>query len=129
MGKAEADECIICRKRSGQVAPAGGPICEGALVFVSHAQLRGEEEEHYLVHLFIEPRRHVADLGKLSEGEAQAIALFTTGLACGLDGDRAYGACVSLCQLGRGASSAPPHNRQISRSPARVLGSARGRVA
>ena len=54
MGEAEAEECIVCRKHRGQVAVAGGPIYEDNLIFVSHAQLWGDEEEHYLGHLFIE---------------------------------------------------------------------------
>jgi diadenosine tetraphosphate (Ap4A) HIT family hydrolase len=81
MGQAEAEDCIICRKHCGQVALAGGPIHEDELIFVSHAQLWGDEDEHYLGHLFIEPRRHVAELADLSEAEAQAIGLFTTRLA------------------------------------------------
>jgi histidine triad (HIT) family protein len=73
--------CIICRKHGGQVAVAGGPIYEDELIFVSHAQIWGDETEQYLGHLFIEPKRHIAELADLSEAEAQTIGLFTTRLA------------------------------------------------
>jgi histidine triad (HIT) family protein len=75
------EECIICRKHGGQVAVAGGPIYEDELIFVSHAQIWGDETEQYLGHLFIEPKRHIAELADLSEAEAQTIGLFTTRLA------------------------------------------------
>jgi diadenosine tetraphosphate (Ap4A) HIT family hydrolase len=75
------EECIICRKHRGQVTAAGGSIYEDDLIYVSHAQLWGEETEHYLGYLFVEPKRHVAELADLSEAEAQAIGLFTTRLA------------------------------------------------
>jgi len=63
----EPGECIVCRKHRGQVAVAGGPIYEDEFIFVSHAQLWGDETAHYLGHLFIEPKRHVAELADLSE--------------------------------------------------------------
>jgi len=81
MDAIEPGECIICRKHRGQVTVAGGPIYEDPLIFISHAQLWGAETEHYLGHLFIEPKRHVAELADLNEAEAQAIGLFTTRLA------------------------------------------------
>jgi histidine triad (HIT) family protein len=81
METTESKECIVCQKHRGQVTLAGGPIYEDELVFVSHAQLWGDEAELYLGHLFIEPKRHVAELADLSEAEAQRIGLFTTRLA------------------------------------------------
>ncbi len=81
MGTIEPGECIICRKHHGQVPVTGGPVYEDELIFVSHAELWGDETEHYLGHLFIEPKRHVAELADLSEAEAQTIGLFTTRLA------------------------------------------------
>lgn len=87
MGTIEPEECIICHKHRGQVALAGGAIYEDELIFVSHAQLWSGEKEHYLGHLFIEPKRHVAELADLSEAEAQAIGLFTTRLARALQAE------------------------------------------
>jgi diadenosine tetraphosphate (Ap4A) HIT family hydrolase len=81
MDKVVAEECIVCRKHRGQVALAGGPIHEDKLIFVSHAQLWGGEEDSYLGHLFIEPKRHVAELADLTKAEAQLIGLFTMRLA------------------------------------------------
>lgn len=81
MEKIEPGDCIICRKHRGQVTVAGGPVYEDELIYISHAQLWREKAEHYLGHLFIEPKRHVPELADLSEAEAQAIGLFTTRLA------------------------------------------------
>ena len=60
--------CMVCQKYSGEVLPPGGILFENALVGITHAQLLGEEKEHYLGHLFVETRRHVAELGELTAG-------------------------------------------------------------
>jgi diadenosine tetraphosphate (Ap4A) HIT family hydrolase len=77
----EFEECFVCCKHRGQEAVPGGPIYQDEILFVSHAQLWGDETEHYLGHLFVEPKRHVAELADLSDAEAQAIGLFTTRVA------------------------------------------------
>ena len=69
------DDCLVCRKHRGELAIPGGPIYEDELIFVSHAQLWGEKTDKYLGHLFVEPKRHVAELGDLTEEEAQALGL------------------------------------------------------
>ncbi|HEY54000.1 MAG TPA: HIT family protein [Caldilineae bacterium] len=69
------EACIVCRKHRGEIVVPGGPIYEDELIFVSHAQLWGEETDKYLGHLFVEPKRHVAELGDLTEAEAQALGL------------------------------------------------------
>lgn len=74
-------ECLVCRKHRGETALPGGAIYEDELVFISHAPLWGDEQDHYLGHLFIEPKRHVAELAGLSEAEAQAIGLHTSRAA------------------------------------------------
>jgi histidine triad (HIT) family protein len=74
-------QCLVCRKHRGELPLAGGSIYEDELVFISHAQLWGEETAHYLGHVFIEPRRHVPELADLTEAEAQVIGLFTSLLA------------------------------------------------
>jgi diadenosine tetraphosphate (Ap4A) HIT family hydrolase len=59
----------------------GGAINEDETIFVSHAQLWEDEVECYLGDLFIEPKRHVAELVDLTETEAQMIGLYTSRLA------------------------------------------------
>lgn len=56
-------------------------IYEDHLVAISHAQLWGDETEHYLGHLFVETKRHVPGLADLTEEEAQAIGLHTSRVA------------------------------------------------
>ena len=74
-------ECLVCRKHRGEITLPGGAIYEDELVFISHAQLWGEEKDHYLGHIFIEPKRHVPELADLNETEAQAIGLHTSRVA------------------------------------------------
>jgi diadenosine tetraphosphate (Ap4A) HIT family hydrolase len=74
-------DCPICRKQRGELDLAGGVVFEDALIFVSHARLWGGQKDHYLGHLFVEPRRHVAELADLNGEEAQAIGLFTSRVA------------------------------------------------
>ena len=74
-------ECIVCRKHHGEISVAGGVIYENDLIYISHAQLWGKEKDHYLGHLFVEPKRHVPELADLSEKEAQVIGLFTSRVA------------------------------------------------
>ena len=74
-------ECFVCRKHKGEVTIPGGAIFENDLVFISHAQPWGEEKEHYLGHVFVEPKRHVAELADLTEEEAQAVGLYTSRIA------------------------------------------------
>lgn len=81
MDNDNATECYVCRKHRGEISIPGGVIYEDDLVFISHAQLWGDEEEHYLGHMFVETVRHVPELADLTEDEAQAIGLYTSRLA------------------------------------------------
>ncbi|MDO9302135.1 MAG: HIT family protein [Anaerolineales bacterium] len=74
-------ECFVCRKQSDEVSVPGGVIYENDLIYISHAQIWGEEKDHYLGHIFVEPKRHVAELADLTEEEAQAIGLYTSRVA------------------------------------------------
>lgn len=74
-------ECLVCRKHRGEVVVAGGTIYEDDILYVSHAQIWGSETSHYLGHVFVESRRHVAELADLTAEEAQAIGLYTSKLA------------------------------------------------
>jgi hypothetical protein len=40
-------ECLVCRKHRGQITLAGGAIYEDELIFVSHAQLWGDEVDEW----------------------------------------------------------------------------------
>ena len=75
------DECFVCRKHRGEVDIPGGVIHENDLIYISHAQLWEDEKEHYLGHVFVEPKRHVAEVSDLTEEEAQAIGIYTGRIA------------------------------------------------
>jgi diadenosine tetraphosphate (Ap4A) HIT family hydrolase len=75
------DDCLVCRKHRGEIAVPGGPIFEDDLVFISHALLFGDEVEHYLGHVFVEPKRHIAELADLTETEARALGLWVSRAA------------------------------------------------
>lgn len=81
MSEIKTTKCIVCRKHKGEIDIPGGVIYEDELIFVSHAQLWGDEKEHYLGHVFVEVKRHVAELADLTEQEAQVIGLFTSRVA------------------------------------------------
>lgn len=66
-------DCLVCRKHRGLEAMPGGPIVETPLSVVSHAGLWGDEITHYLGHLFVEPRRHVAGLAGLTLDESSDV--------------------------------------------------------
>lgn len=74
-------DCLVCRKHRGGLSPPGGAIYEDGLIYVSHAGLFGDEQEHLLGHVFVEPRRHVAELADLTDEEARAIGLYTSRVA------------------------------------------------
>jgi diadenosine tetraphosphate (Ap4A) HIT family hydrolase len=74
-------DCIVCRKHRGEVTVFGGAIYESDLIYISHAQLWGQEKDHYLGHIFVEPKRHVAELADLTEKEAKVIGLYTSRVA------------------------------------------------
>jgi diadenosine tetraphosphate (Ap4A) HIT family hydrolase len=81
MSDSDTTDCLVCRKHRGEVIIPGGVIYENDLIVVSHAQLWGQEKEHYLGHIFVESRRHVAELADLTEQEAQIIGLYTSIVA------------------------------------------------
>jgi histidine triad (HIT) family protein len=67
------ESCIVCRKQHSEVSVPGGIIFENDLLCISHAQFFGDEKQHYLGHLFVEPKRHVAEIGDLTEAEAREV--------------------------------------------------------
>jgi histidine triad (HIT) family protein len=78
-------DCLVCQKHRGLLPVPGGMIFEDEIIYISHAQLWGEEKDHYLGHLFVETKRHVPSLSQLSETEAQAIGLFVSRVAKALE--------------------------------------------
>jgi diadenosine tetraphosphate (Ap4A) HIT family hydrolase len=68
---------MVCQKQRGEIFIPGGPIFENELIFISHALPFGDEKDHYLGHIFIETRRHIAELSDLTDQEASAIGLYT----------------------------------------------------
>lgn len=81
MDTTSSNECLVCRKHCGEVDIHGGTIYENDLIYISHAQLWGDEKEHYLGHVFVEPKRHVAEVADLTGEEAQMIGLYTSRIA------------------------------------------------
>lgn len=77
-------DCFICHKHRGDVAVPGGTIYENGLIFISHTQPWGTEQDCYLGHVLIEPKRHVAELADLSEKESQIIGLYIGRIASAL---------------------------------------------
>jgi histidine triad (HIT) family protein len=73
MSSGSPENCLVCRKHRGEVSLPGGIIFENELIAITHAHLLGEEKTHYLGHLFVETRRHVAELGDLTENEAREV--------------------------------------------------------
>ncbi|MBN2257202.1 MAG: HIT family protein [Anaerolineaceae bacterium] len=71
----EKKDCIVCQKHSGKISLPGGIIFENDLIAITHAHLLDEETQHYLGHLFVETKRHVAELGDLTEAEAREAGL------------------------------------------------------
>lgn len=74
-------DCLVCRKHRGEIAVPGGIIFEDDLISISHAQILGEEKDHYLGHVFVESKRHVSELADLTKQEAQAIGLWISRMA------------------------------------------------
>ncbi len=87
-------DCLVCAKHRGETPLAGGVIFENDLISISHAQLFGDEKDHYLGHLFIESKRHVAEYADLTDEEAQQIGLWvkrlSQALLATLDMDHVY---------------------------------------
>ena len=87
-------ECVVYAKQRGEVKVIGGFIYEDALIAISHSLFWGDEKEHYLGHLFIETRRHVAEYADLTDEEAQRIGLYvkrvSKALLNTLDMDHVY---------------------------------------
>jgi histidine triad (HIT) family protein len=75
------EACFVCAKHADiDVAAPGGALISDAHVIVSHLPLStpaGDASSAYLGHLFVEPRRHVAELGEMRADEAASFGLLT----------------------------------------------------
>src|SRR4051794_22411253 len=70
------DGCYICTKHAAMAIVPGGEILADEHVVVSHLPLTTPTScaaSVYLGYLFVEPRRHVAELGELAPDEAAAV--------------------------------------------------------
>jgi diadenosine tetraphosphate (Ap4A) HIT family hydrolase len=68
--------CFVCDKHRDMSAVPGGELIADEHAVVSHLPLStpaGTASSVYLGYLFVEPRRHVAELGELTADEASAI--------------------------------------------------------
>jgi diadenosine tetraphosphate (Ap4A) HIT family hydrolase len=79
-------DCFICRKQRGEVALAGGPIVEDALLVASHEweSPEGVPEDVYLGHVYVETKRHAPSFADLTAEEAQAVGLLASRLSAAL---------------------------------------------
>lgn len=72
--------CFICEKHERIDELPGGVWIADEHMVVSHLPLttpRGTDERVYLGYLFLEPRRHVRELGELSAAEASSFGRLT----------------------------------------------------
>jgi diadenosine tetraphosphate (Ap4A) HIT family hydrolase len=74
------DDCAICLKHLKQGPLVGEVIHETELLVASHAPIT-ERGGVYLGYLFVEPRRHIPELGDLTEQEAEALGVLIMRLS------------------------------------------------
>jgi histidine triad (HIT) family protein len=95
------EDCYICRKHAAMSVVPGGVITEDERVVVSHLPLTTPtacSSEVYLGHLFVELRRHVAELGELTTDEAASVgrlaALASRALMSSEGAEHVYAAVI-----------------------------------
>jgi histidine triad (HIT) family protein len=74
-------DCLICRKRRGQVGIPGGAVYQDHLLCAGHAQILDGQATAYLGYLMVEPKRHVARLAGLNEEEAAGLGRLVSRLS------------------------------------------------
>lgn len=80
-------QCFICRKHQGLVDVPGGVVAADEHAVVTHLSLvmpNGVADDVYLGYLFVETRRHVAELGDLDATEAASVGRLASGASCAL---------------------------------------------
>src|SRR3954451_15758781 len=97
------DGCYICTKHEAMAIVPGGEILADEHVVVSHLPLTTPTScsaSVYLGHLFVEPRRHVTELGELTADEAASVgglASLTSGALQRSEGaEHVYAAVIGL---------------------------------
>jgi histidine triad (HIT) family protein len=73
MDSQSSDNCLICRKHTGLEKVFGGFKYEDDLILISHSTFWSDEQVHYLGHIFIETKRHVAEYADLLDEEARRL--------------------------------------------------------
>jgi hypothetical protein len=108
--------CFICRKHRGDVAVAGGPIFDDALLFAAHLweTPHGVPDHVYVGHVFVETKRHVAYLSDLSVEEAAAAGPPRVA-AQRCDAARGLRPGARLKRTGRHARTSPIGSRSAGR--------------
>jgi diadenosine tetraphosphate (Ap4A) HIT family hydrolase len=93
--------CFICAKHADMAAVPGGALLADEHVVVSHLPLvtpAGAAETVYLGYLFVEPRRHVSELGDLTAAEAgafgRAAATASAALEAATGAEHVYAAVI-----------------------------------
>jgi histidine triad (HIT) family protein len=87
------DGCFICTKhRDIDRGAPGGALIADEHVVVSHLPLStpaGDVSSAYLGYLFVEPRRHVSELGDLNAEEAASFGQLAAVASASLEGEGA----------------------------------------
>lgn len=86
MSMAEASDCFVCRKHRGQEPVPGGPVYQDEVLYASHVAVPAGDRA-YLGWCFVEPRRHLAGLGDLTDAEAQAAGRLVARLSRALQAE------------------------------------------
>ena len=91
--------CFVCEKHAAGVP--GGAVASDEFVVVSHLPLStpsGSADSVYLGYLFVEPRRHVAELGDLTAAESESLgwhaSLASRALQTSEGADHVYAAVI-----------------------------------
>jgi histidine triad (HIT) family protein len=97
----QVSDCFICAKHERMDDMPGGTWIADQRVVVSHLPLNtpvGAQESVYLGYLFLEPRRHVAELGDLTPDEAASFgrmaATASAALQAATEAEHVYAAVI-----------------------------------
>jgi diadenosine tetraphosphate (Ap4A) HIT family hydrolase len=74
-------DCFVCAKHALGDAALGGVLFEDELVYAGHAYPLTGPAVTYRGYLVAEPKRHVAELGDLTDPEAAALGVLVNRLA------------------------------------------------
>ncbi|SDC45335.1 Diadenosine tetraphosphate (Ap4A) hydrolase [Terribacillus halophilus] len=75
-------ECFICDKHAGHLQVSGACIFEDEYIYISHIDKQGKPT--YLGHIMLDLKRHVSQIGDMSEKEAAAFGIAMKRAAQGL---------------------------------------------